>query len=48
MTTKEGIFISSGINRTVEGADSLSDQLPQPELKHAKCGLMLHISLYPG
>lgn len=30
MTTKEGIFISSGIKRAVEGAGILSDQLPQP------------------
>lgn len=47
MTTKEGIFISSGIKRAVKEAGTLSDKLPQPSLEHAKCGLILYISLYP-
>lgn len=48
MTTKEGIFISSGIKRAVKEAGTLSDKLPQPSLERAKCGLILYTSLYPG
>lgn len=48
MTTKEGIFISSGINRAVPEAGALADTMPQPSVERAQCGLIFYRSLYPG
>lgn len=45
MITKKGIFISFGIKRAVKGVDIPSDRLPLPQLEHAKCSLILYISL---